>query len=255
MSTDLHTAEVANAAIATFSATGHPASELLRAQLAALHQTATSPLDEDLALWAESFVEPDGAFPLLGTGGWADTYPALLWCGVRLARSGVDADDSVLLPALAAGSRAGRSAEDLARAVLGAEAARRLLVANAHPSPTVARPTTAVLTAATGAALLAGASADELVHVLDTAASLMVLTPGADIAAASSLSPLWAGHACAAGWLASVLPGLGITAMPDALAHTLDVAAGSTDLGRPWNALLDKPLAQIQVHQLIEGLA
>jgi len=255
VSTTALTSEVANAAISAFTAPAYSEPARLRTQLAALHRMTTFPLDEDLAVWAETLVEPDGAFPLLGTGAWADTFPALLWCGARLARAGAGADVAALLTGLAAGSRVHSSAEDFDRAVHGAEAASRVLVAHAHPSPMIARPTTAVLTAAAGAALLTGVSADELVHVLDTAASLMVLTPGAEIDAAAALSPLWIGHACAAGWLASALPGLGITDMPSALANTLDVAAGSSPLDTPWHALLDKPLAQVQVRQVMEGLA
>lgn len=255
MSTIALTSEMADAAVAAFALPAHSEPAQLRRQLVALHRMTTTPLDKDLAAWAEGLVAPEGAFPLFGTGRWADTYPALLWCGARLARAGAGSDVAVLLAALAAGSGAGSSAEDLDRAVHGAEAANRVLVAHAQMSAVIARPTTAVLAAATGAALLTGASTDELVHVLDTAASLMVLTPGTAVADVALLGPLWIGHACAAGWLASALPGLGITAMPGGVGHTLEVAAGPSPAGTPWTAVLDKPLAQVQVRQLMDGLA
>ncbi len=254
MSSSLRTSEVANAAVAAFAAPAHPDPWPLRVQLSALHRTTTLPLDADLAGWADGLAELDGTFPLLGTGRRADTYPALLWCGARLARAGADADVGVLLAGLAAGSQAGSNAEDLGRAVRAAAAASRVVATLAWRGPTIARPTTAVLAAATAAALLTGVRSDELVRVLDTAASLMVLTPGTDVADASSLSPLWLGHASAAGWLASVLPGLGVTAMPGALAHTLDVAAGSTPVHPPWEGLLDTPLDRVRVGQLLEVL-
>lgn len=255
MNTTLLTAEVADAAVAAFTAPAVPEPKQLRAQLSALRRKTRSPLDGDLGAWATTLAEPGGTFPLLGTGRWADTYPALLWCGARLARSGAGADVAVLLAGLAAGSQAGGSAEDLGRAVHAAAAAERVLAARSSPSPGLARPTTAVLAAATGAALLTGASAEQLVHVLDTAASLMVLTPGADVAGAAAVGPLWIGHACAAGWLASVLPGLGVTAMPGALAHTLEVAAGSTPSDQMWDSVLDTPLGDVRIQQLMEGLA
>jgi len=242
------TVEVARAATAAYAAPD-PDLDDLRHQLSVVHRTRRAPPEDDLAAWARALADPAGAFPLLGTGRRADTYPALLWGGARLARAGAGAEVAVLLAGLAAGQQADRNADDLGRAIRAGAAVDRALAAGEAVDP-VARPTMAVLAAAAGAALLTGTSTEGLVRVLDTAASLMVLTPGADVPGAAAVRSLWIGHACAAGWLAAVLPELGITAMPGALAHTLQAATGTAPRDRTWL----EHLGARSVRQLVQEL-
>lgn len=220
------TARAVEAATAAYAADPAPADvAAVEARLAALARTAARPPAADLAAWARELAGPAGAvggFPLLGTGLRAETGAALLWCGARLARDGGDTGTPALLAGLAAGSAAGLATADLARG-LAADRAVTDVVAGTAPQP-VARPTTAALGAAACAALLSGVR--DLAAVLDTAASLMVLTPGVELAGSAAAAPLWAGHAASAGWLAALLPATGVTPLPGALAVTLAAAAG-----------------------------
>lgn len=227
------TAQAAGAAAAAFAAPV-TATELrdLQERLAAVARIAAAPLDADLAAWSRRIAGADG-FPLLGTGLLADTGAALLWGGARLARGGAGPEVAAVLAGLAAGEQAASSTGDLARGVTAARAVAGVVARSTAGSIPLARPTTAALGAAACAALLLGVTCDALAAVLDTAASLMVLTPGGEVAGAQRLAPLWVGHAAAAGWLASVLPATGVTALPGALTLTLTVATGSPTTDRP----------------------
>ncbi|MEV4622536.1 hypothetical protein AB0J74_27975 [Asanoa sp. NPDC049573] len=184
--------------------------------------------DADLAAWAARIGTADGAFPLIGTGTRAETYPALLWNGARCARAGLGPAAGLTLIGLAVGAEHGRSAADLARAVaagLDSEV------------PTSAPLHTGVIAATVTAARLAGVPDADLPALLDLAASLMVIGP-------PSTEP---GHAPAAGWLALRARSAGIVGMHGGLAHTLAVVAGDP-------APLDRAPADVAVGEILGTL-
>ena len=214
----------------------HPVAGALRA----LDRLAATAADDDLRAWAARIAVPDGALPLPGTGLRAAPYPGLLWSGERCARAGLDGDAQLVLVGLVVGAEHGRSAADLSRAVHAGLAVAAALGERTAASRPVALPTTAVVPAAACAAVLAGVAHDDLRAVLDLAGSLMAI-------AAPDAGPVpWAGHACAAGWLALRAWAGGLAGMPDGLAHTLTTVAGPVRD--------DGPAGEVPVAALLERL-
>jgi hypothetical protein len=109
-------------------------------------------------------------------------------------------------------------------------------------------PTVRVLAAAACAAVTAGADPAGLAGLLDLAATLMVVTPPGGGTAVEE--DLWAGAALAAGWLAPVLAGAGLTPSPDAAATTLAAVLGAGPVRPPRppgpaSAAGDTPVAEL----------
>jgi hypothetical protein len=168
-----------------------------------------------------------GALPLLGTGRRADPYPALQWNGALLRRAGAPVADGLVLVALAA-APPGATLGDVARGL----AAGLAVDADLPPvdgAPAV--PTVRVLAAAACAAVTAGADPAGLAELLDLAATLLVVTPPGGGTAVEE--DLWAGAALAAGWLAPVLAGAGLTTSPDSAATTLAAVLGAGPVRPP----------------------
>lgn len=231
--------------------------ELARIALAAWADAARRPVRTDglrglpavdglLRAWATAIATTSG-FPLLGTGLSAPTYPALLWNGARLdpvaGGPSVDGSAPVLLAALAAAEETA-SLDQVGRALAAADRVQQTASVLLGDTP-VARPTLSTLGSATAAALVGPRAGDGLDRVLDLAASLMVLAPGAD-AGAGSLS--WAGHAAASGWLAATLPDDAATPMAGSVVHTLSAAAG-----RAVTRAVTAPTHASEVDQASEG--
>ena len=169
----------------------------------------------------------DGALPLLGTGRRAGPYAALQWNGALLRRADAPLDDGLVLVALAA-APSGATLGDVARGLAAGRAVAADLP-SAEGAPAV--PTVRVLAAAACAAVTAGADPAGLGELLDLAATLVVVTPPGGGTAVEE--DLWAGHALAAGWLAPVLAGAGLTSPPGAAAATLAAVLGSGPVRPP----------------------
>jgi hypothetical protein len=193
-------------------------------RLAAL---AAVPPPAALRPWAESVAADDGALPLLGTGRRADPYPALQWNGALLRRAGAPSDDGLVLVALAA-APPGATRGDVARGLAAGRAVDAQLPSGGG-APAV--PTVRVLAAAACAAVTAGADPAGLGELLDLAATLVVVTPPGGGSAVEE--DLWAGHALAAGWLAPVLAGVGLTTSPGSAAETLTAVLGAGTVRPP----------------------
>lgn len=216
--------------------------------------------DGDLAAWAARVAVPEGDLPLLGAGVRAAAYVALLWNGDRCRRAQVGRGAALTLVGLAVGAEHGRDAASLVRAVRPglavADALDQWLYAAETP---LALPTTDVVAAATCAALLAGTPRDDLPKLLDMSGSLMVITPPCGEGVSADIEGAWAGHALAAGWLATRAWTSGLVGFNGGLAYTLSVVTGRstapTDPSAPQvRALLDQPPADVGVRSLVEAL-
>lgn len=177
----------------------------------------------DLRAWAQRIGTPSGRLPLLGTGLRAAAYPALLWNGARLHRAGAPEDDGLVLVALAAAPPEADAA-DVERAVAVGRAVAAGLPGVIGAGPVTGLPTAGVVAAAACAAAARGTDPSGLQPLLDVAAALMVVRPPAG--GTPREAGLWAGHGLAAGWLAPLVVGAGLTGMAGALEHTVAAVTG-----------------------------
>lgn len=179
--------------------------------------------------WADRIADPAGRLPLLGTGLRAQRWEALLWNGARLHAAGARQTDGLLLVALAAAAP-GSDGADVERGLQAGLAVSAGLDVLTGTGPSAGEPTTAVVAAATCAAVAGGTDPADLGPVLDVAASLMLVRPpGGAGATATGLE--W-GHCLAAGWLAPQVLGAGLVGMAGALQDTV-----ATVTGRPAGEL------------------
>ena len=216
-----------------------PAGAIVHGALTRISALSGGAVPDDLGEWARRCGAEDG-FPLLGTGILAEPYVALQWNGERAARAGLAHADLVVLTGLVTAWQHDRSVGDLQEAVTRALAGD---VLNATAVEAQGAPVTAgVVTTAVCAGLLSGVAEEELPALVDVAGTLMQVRP-ATVESVPGRSAA-AGHAAAAGWLASQVHLAGLTAYDGAFTDTVATATLPAD----------GPSLATPVRQLVEDL-